>query len=187
VAGFSCKMWAVTQACELVIPMDWQIKTLSRKSSLSGGVFQPGDRAISLIFMDDEAGELGRADLLEQELGSYALPGPLLGRWRRVIKDPDDEAVSAGYAVASAEDFFFSLFENPAPEGQAAEESEMLKHLLALLLERKRVLRAVGSRQASGVQRYRHVKTKQEIDVPIAEMSRDLMLRIEETLGDIIL
>lgn len=165
--------------------MDWQIKTLSRKSSLSGDLFQPGDKAVSLIFVDDEAGELGRADLLESELEGFELPGQILGRWTRLIKDPDDESVSAGDAVASAEDFFFSLFENE--QAGPTEESDMLKHLLALLLERKRVVRAVGARQTSGIQRYRHVKTKQEIDVPIAEISRDLMVKIEDTLGDIIL
>jgi len=32
--------------------MDWQIKTLSKKSTLSGERFNPGDRAVSLIYVD---------------------------------------------------------------------------------------------------------------------------------------
>lgn len=165
--------------------MDWQIKTLSRKSTLSGDSFEPGDRAVSLVYVDDEAGELGRTDLHERELEQFELAGKVLGRWNWVMKDPEDGAVSASETVASAEDFFFSLFENESVAGR--EESDMLKHLLALMLERKRILRAVGPRQATGMQTYRHVKTKQEILVPIAEISRDLMLKIEDTLGDIIL
>jgi hypothetical protein len=49
------------------------------------------------------------------------------------------------------------------------------------------VVRALGKRQTVGTQLYRHVKTKQEIEVPIVEISTDLMLRIQDTLGDIIL
>ncbi|MGB1126870.1 MAG: hypothetical protein ACPG3X_00690 [Opitutales bacterium] len=165
--------------------MDWQIKTPSRKSSLTGEAFQPGDRSVSIIFVDHEMGELGRADLHERELEKFELSGQVLGRWSRVTKDHDDASVRTSDSLASAEDFFFSLFENT--QNQAIEESNMLKHLLALLLERKRVLRAVGPRQTVGVQRYRHIKTKQEWDVPIAEISRELMLKIEDTLGDIIL
>lgn len=165
--------------------MDWQIKSLSRKSTLSGDRFEPGDRAISLVYVNAEAGDLGRADLHERELGELQLTGEVLGRWTWVMKDPEEAGPSATETVASAEDFFFSLFENEASAER--ERSDALKHLLALMLERKRVLRAVGPRQSSGTQTYRHVKTKQELQVPITEISRDLIFKIEDTLGDIIL
>ncbi len=165
--------------------MEWQIKTISRKSTYSGEQFEPGDIAISLVYLDEAEGGISRADLLESELDDFALGGKLLGRWRRVIKDPDDESANAGDTLASAEDFFFSLFENDS--AAPVEESEMLKHLLALMLERKRVLRAIGPRQLEGWQTYRHVKSKQELRVPVRQMSRDLMCRIEYTLGDIVI
>ena len=82
--------------------------------------------------------------------------------------------------MASAEDFFFSLYENEQPE--AEEESDMLKHLLSLMLERKRVLRAVGERQNKDEQRYLHVKTKRDLTVPIVDISTELMLKIEDTI-----
>ena len=87
--------------------------------------------------------------------------------------------------MASAEDFFFSLYEND--QADAREESDMLKHLLSLMLERKRVLRPIGERRNSGEQRYLHVKTKRELSVPIVDISTELMLKIENTIGDIIL
>jgi hypothetical protein len=165
--------------------MDWHIKTIARTSTVSGESFAPGDRVDCIIFKDEEAGELGRADLQPEELASFKLPGEVLGRWSRIVKDPDDEAASARETMASAEDFFFSLYENEKPE--AKEESDMLKHLLALMLERKRVLRPTGPRQVEGVQTYVHVKAKREVIVPIAEISTELMLKIEDTIGDIIL
>lgn len=165
--------------------MDWQIKTLSRKSTLSGENFEPGDQAVSLVYVDGDGGELGRADLHEEELAELQSPGQVLGRWNWVMKDPEEGSTNVADTVASAEDFFFSLFENEA--GDERDRSDALKHLLALMLERKRILRAIGPRQTSGTQAYLHVKTKKELDVPIAEISRELMFKIEDTLGDIIL
>ena len=101
-----------------------------------------------------------------------------------MAKDPDDENTSARETMASAEDFFFSLFENKSVNNK--EESDMLKHLLSLMLERKRVIRAIGDRKSIGEQSYLHVKTKQVIQVPIMDISTELMLKIEDTIGDII-
>ena len=165
--------------------MEWHFKSIARKSSLSETPFVPGDRVVRLIFKNVEAGEMGRADVLPDEVDTYELPGEILGRWMRVVKDPDDDSSNVRETVASAEDFFLSLYENDQADAQ--EETDALKHLLALMLERKRVVRALGKRQTEGAQLYRHVKTKQEIEVPIVEISTNLMLKIQDTLGDIIL
>ncbi|MGB0415741.1 MAG: hypothetical protein ACPGKS_02710 [Coraliomargarita sp.] len=167
--------------------MDWQIKTIARKSALTEEPFKPGDLVACLIFKDEQAGELGRADVLPDEVEDFEIPGPLLGRWTRVIKDPDDDSENRRMVMASAEDFFMSLFSDSPADDTAEAELHALQHLLALMLERKRVLRALGPRQLSGKQLYVHVKTKQELEVPIVEISTDLMLKIENTLGDIIL
>lgn len=165
--------------------MEWQIKTIARKSTLSGEVFVPGDRVVCWIYKNEQAGELGRADLRPEEIDLFELPGEVLGRWSRLVKDPDDESAQARETMASAEDFFFSLYENESAD--AREESDILKHLLSLMLERKRVLRPLGDRQTRGQQRYLHVKTKRELHAPIVDISTELMLKIEDTIGDIIL
>ena len=164
--------------------MEWQIKTIARNSTLSGKAFKPGDQVVCLIYKGNEAGELGRADLLPGEVDSFGLPDEVLGRWARVVQNPDDENTSASETIASAEDFFFSLFENKSLNTK--EESDMLKHLLSLMLERKRVIRAIGDRKSIGEQSYIHVKTKQVVQVPIMDISTELMLKIEDTIGDII-
>ena len=165
--------------------MEWQIKTIARNSTLSGEAVKPGDRVVCLVFKGKEAGELGRADLRPDEVEAFGPPDEVLGRWIRVVKDPNDEITAVKETMASAEDFFFSLFENESPDNK--EESDMLKHLLSLMLERKRVLRSIGNRRSSGEQSYLHVKTKRLIQVPIVDISTELMLKIEDTIGDIIL
>ena len=165
--------------------MEWHIKTIAQKSSLSGDCFIPGDRVVCLIYKDKQEGELARVDLHPEEIEKFEIPGEVLGRWARIIPNPEDEITNSRETIASAEDFFFSLFEGVKKEPN--EESDMLKHLLSLMLERKRVLRAIGDRKRSGEQRYRHIKTKNEITVPICNISTELMVKIEDTIGDIIL
>ena len=165
--------------------MEWHIKTIAQKSSLSGECFNPGDRVVCLIYKHKQEGELARVDLRPEEIEKFEIPGEVLGRWARIIPNQEDEITNTRETIASAEDFFFSLFEGEKKEPN--EESDMLKHLLSLILERKRVLRVVGDRKKSGQQRYRHIKTKNEISVPICNISTDLMIKIENTIGDIIL
>ncbi len=167
--------------------VDWQIKTMADRSEQSGTPFNPGDRVACLVYMDDDAGELRRADLLEAEAGNCSLPGELLGRWVRLVVEPDAEAKNAPATLASAEDFFFSLYEGASEEETPPEEKQALRHLLALMLERKRVLRAVGSRQIEGGQPYLHVKSKRTFDVPIIPISASLMERIEDSIGEFML
>lgn len=164
--------------------MEWHFNSIARKSSLSKTLFVSGDRVACLIFKDHEVGEIGRMDVLLNEVDTVELPGEILGRWMRVVKDPDDEGANIRETVASAEECFLSLYADV--QAGAQQETAALKHLLALMLERKRVLRAVGKRQRAGAQPYIHVKTKQLMDVPILEISADLMCQIQDTLGDII-
>ena len=69
--------------------MEWQIKTIARNSTLSGEAFKPGDQVVCFIFKGKELGELGRADPTRRSR-SFGLP-TVLGRWARVVKDPNDE------------------------------------------------------------------------------------------------
>lgn len=166
--------------------MEWQIKTMSDCSVLTGASFNPGDRVACLIHMDDEARELCRSDLLEAEVDGFILPGQLLGRWSRTVEEPDAESAKAPATLQSAEDFFLSLY-NGAPEGEEPpQEKKALQHLVALMLERKRILRAMGSRQTEGEQPYLHVKSKRTFNVPIINVSPGLMAGIEGAIGELI-
>lgn len=169
----------------VIMAVDWQIKTIAQKSTLSGIGFEPGQKVVCLLFMDSTSAELGRADLLETELESFSIPGELLGRWSRVVKDPSAEGVSVQETISSAEDLFFSLYE--VESSTEIVESDALKHLLGLMLERKRILKVRGPRSTAHSQAYYHPKRKIEIEVPIIEISPQLMLSIQDTLSDLVL
>lgn len=165
--------------------MEWQIKSIARKSAHSEVPFEPGDRVACIIYKDEANNEVGRVDLLASEVDAFKPDGPVLGRWNRVVKHPDEEASSAKETMASAEDLFLSLYDTSVLENDVS--ANALKHILALMLERKRVLRSIGRRPTSGVQTYLHVKQKRNLDVPIVEMSAELMLNIQESIGELIL
>jgi hypothetical protein len=169
--------------------MDWQIKTIAGKCCATSIDFNPGDSVLSLIFKDEEENTLGRADILSEEQEQFELPGALLGRWTRVIKEDGATEFGPQEQAAAAEDFFCSLYDEAqeSSDENGADERLALKHLLALLLERKRILRAVGVRAKSGIQVYRHPKLEREFEVPVVEVSKEMTETIMETMGDVFL
>ena len=167
--------------------MNWNIQGIAHKSALSASAFADGDQVLCLIYRDFESSGIGRADIHPEEVDHFELPGELLGRWRRVVKHSGDAQPTVREKVASAEDLFLSLYESSDGTDDNSKEANALKYLLALMLERKRVVRAWGERQQTGIQPYLHIKTKQMFNVPIVDISADLMIRIQESIWDIIL
>ena len=168
--------------------MDWNFKSIARKSCLTDKSFVPGDKIVSLIYAGDKADELGRGDLLSTEINDFKIDGDLLGRWTCVIEETAPQAEDSTQRFASAEELFLSLFDGSADvEKKVRSESNALKHLLALMLERKRVLRAIGPRVKCGDQLYYYPKNKQEYYVPVVDISTNLMQRIQDVIGDILI
>lgn len=160
--------------------MDWQIKTLSKKSFGSGAELKPGDVVVSVIFVN-EANELDRRDFLKKELEENPFEGKFVGKWERVVSEnpEEDERQARRMAIAGSEDFFLSLYDE---NGVEVEQKDVLKQMLALLLERKRILRAKG-RPQNGVQLYVHSSSKREFLVPQKELGEDLVSNIQTQIN----
>lgn len=164
--------------------LEWQIKPLAKKSA-GGSDIKPGDTVVCAVFVDS-LGNLDRADFLKGEFDPSAIGGKIIGRWERVVgEDPDEgEKMARKMSLASSEDFFLSLFDDSSEV--VAEEADIVKQMLALLLERKRVLRPLG-RPSAGVQKYLHPATKREFDVPQRSLDENLIAKIQSQLGSIII
>ncbi|NCG08598.1 MAG: hypothetical protein GWO81_03365 [Verrucomicrobia bacterium] len=132
---------------------------------------------------------MARADILTEELETFEVPGPRLGQWKRIIKEDGTSDLVPQEQIVAAEDLFLSLFEEQENGDAALGEAERLalQHVLALLLERKRVLRSLGARAKEGTQCYRHRKLEREFEVPVVEVDSELMEKIMETMGDVFL
>jgi len=80
----------------------------------------------------------------------------------------------------TAETLFLTLVD---PSTEPTPETERLVRFLALLLERKRLLRPKG-RSADGTKDvYEHAKTKQLHEVPAIELSSEFFIAVREQLS----
>lgn len=165
--------------------LDWQIKPLSKKSALSDREIRAGDTVVCAVYVN-ELGQLDRMDCHKDEFDDSKLRGRILGKWERVVSEhPEaDERAARRMSLESSEDFFVSLFD--ADTQIETEEADVVKQMLALLLERKRILRAVG-RPAGGFQKYVQPSTKREFLVPQKNLDEDLVFKIQNQLGNIII
>ncbi|MGJ3243940.1 MAG: hypothetical protein ACFE0O_13440 [Opitutales bacterium] len=166
--------------------MDWQIQAHARASSLTGKPFEPGDPLICFLIRSEAGDGFERVDLLAEEEAHYNLPADgHFGRWTRVMKAPEQEKADARAAIAGSEELFLSLYEPEA--AQASEEVAVLKHLLALLLERKRILKPEGPRVTEGIQVYRHPKSDQRFDVPVVPLDAAFVDQARAHLDDLLI
>lgn len=164
--------------------MDWQIKSLSKKSSVSGADLKPGDVVVSVLHQN-EAGDLERSDFLKSELEQNPYMGKFLAKWERVVSENplEDERQARRLALTGSENFFISLFDD---ESLDIDQKDVLKQMLALLLERKRILRAKG-RVKNGVQIYVHSASKREFEVRQCELNEELIFNIQSQIEAFIL
>lgn len=164
--------------------LEWQIKPLAKKSAL-GKEIKAGDTVVCAVFID-ELGNLDRVDFLKDEFNQQQISGKIIGRWERVVSaNPDaDERMARKMSLASSEDFFISLFDEQVQI--QTDEIDVVKQMLALLLERKRILRPMG-RASGDIQKYLHVATKRIFDVPQKNLDEELIIKIQSQLGSIII
>ncbi len=164
--------------------VEWQLQPLARKSSASEVPFEPGDRVVCFLIKSSE-GAFVRADVRADESEAYAPEGQVLGRWTREVNDSEDEEkASARQSLQSSEELFLSLFDESLPE-DARHERDSLKQVLALMLERKRVLRSLG-RPVEGIQQYLHVRSKKEYAVPLVELSAAELVAVHDQLAQVV-
>jgi len=159
--------------------MDWQIKPLARQCAVSGERFAIGDQVVCFLQRADD-GQLLRADVAAANVDQFPRPNAVLGRWGREVKpDGEEEKEARAQALATTEELFLSLFEENG--AAVADDRKLFQQVLALLLERKRVLRAQG-RPSNGQQTYLHVRSKQEFTVSANNLEPEALGRIQEEL-----
>ena len=162
--------------------MEWQVKPVGRLSQLSGEAFKSGQKIISYLYKDD-GGDLQRYDVLTAETDNFSVPGQILGWWTQVVRDMQNEANARRRAIETTEDLFLSLYEEGAVK---TDESEVLKYLLAIVLERKRILRPIGKLSGGEPQLYRHSKSGEEYTVAQVDLTASNVLKIQDQLQAVI-
>lgn len=126
-----------------------------------------------------------RHDVAAGEQGNFAPVGPVVCRWVQIYKPRKAGENPERNLKLTAESLFLAL-SDPATERTV--ENERLLQVLAIMLERKRVLRPKG-RSGSGAnakQVYEHAKLKSLHEVLAAELSPEFFLSIQEQLAALV-
>jgi hypothetical protein len=159
--------------------MELNLQPRASSCFVSGQAFCEGDRVTSLL-VRPESGGVVRYDALEANAGSLAPEGFVACRWVQVFKphlvgENRDRALKL-----TAETLFLTLAD---PSTEATPESDRLVRFLALLLERKRVLRPRGKTPDGARERYEHARSKQMYEVPSIDLSADFFSAVREQLS----
>jgi hypothetical protein len=118
------------------------LESAARICAVTGKTFETGD--VILSYLLDDVSAYRRVDLLESAASSYTPPRLVICRWKWTLKARDTrEKEEAQSFLAETEAMFLALCEEPPSEGQDPVERAILKHLLALALQRKRILKPV--------------------------------------------
>lgn len=156
--------------------MELHIPPVSKKSVASENAFEKDDRVVSLLVRSEE--EAIRFDILESEEESFEFEGDLICRWTLLFKPKSKDDKEAQEALKlTADNLFISLFEG---EEGPTQENAKLKHLLGLMLERRRLLRV--KERDSAFTLYVHRPSKNEYSVPNVELDPQFFIENQEKL-----
>jgi len=158
--------------------MELNLQTLSSECHITKVAFTEGDRIISSLVRQPD-GDVVRIDLLESTEESLEVPDNLLCRWTIVFKpEPPIENIERDVRL-TAENLFLEL--TSAGEEQSRENSALVQ-FLALMLERKRVLRARGRSEDGRWNLFEHGPEKTSHLVPVGEISSESLRAIRDQL-----
>lgn len=176
--------------------MEISLQSVSPRCHVTGRDFAEGDRVVSFLIrgatpewvagvtqQKPDADAIGRFDVAESEQGNFSVPGPVACRWVQIFK-PRKSGENPDRALKlTAESLFLNLSD---PANERTVETERLLQVLAMMLERKRVLRPKGRSADKQRSVYEHAKLKTLHEVQAAELSPEFFLSIQGQLAALV-
>jgi len=159
--------------------MDLNLQPLTTTCFVSGDPFQEGDRVVSRL-MRGPTMEIMRYDVLESRISELAVEGSLICSWVQNFKPRHREENADRALKMTAENLFITLAD---PANEPDEETVRLVQFLALMLERKRILRPKGKTADGARSIYEHGKTKQLFEVPAGEFDPAFFVAVQAQLS----
>jgi hypothetical protein len=160
--------------------METHLPPLATVCAATGRPFAPGDRVVSCLVRTGAAEGLARFDMAEAARPDFAPPGVRVCEWVQVFKVRTSDADAARLLRLNSENLFLTLAD---PAVEIAPENARLVQFLALVLERKKILRPKGRTADGARQLYEHAKSKQLYEVPAGELSPEFFLSLQEQLS----
>jgi hypothetical protein len=160
--------------------MELNLQPLAPICFVTGQPFIEGQRVASFLVRDPKTLAILRYDLLETASADFAPPASVACRWVQVFKAHPAGANPERVLKLTAENLFLTLAD---PATEPSPENTRLLLFLALMLERKRLLRPRG-RSADGTKIvYEHRRLKRMIELPAEELTPEFFVQVQEQLS----
>jgi hypothetical protein len=160
--------------------MEMHLQPLATACFVTGETFVDGARVASFLVRRGAALEIVRYDVLEAQTGNFSPDGFVACKWVQIFK-PRRAGENADRALKlTAENLFVALAD---PTMEPSVENTRLLQFLALMLERKRILRPRGKTADGERNRYEHAKTKAIFEVPAGDLTPEFFVAVQEQLS----
>ncbi|HYD82902.1 MAG TPA: hypothetical protein VEA63_02595 [Opitutus sp.] len=158
--------------------MELTLHPLAKHCRASGRAFAEGDRVVSHL-VREETGEIARHDVLAVEDANYAKPAFVFCSWTHPFKARRSEENPERTMKLTAENLFVTLAD---PTAEPNEENTPMLQFLALMLERKKILKPRGMTPDRARQVYEHAKTHQRYEIPAGVLDEAFFVKIQGQL-----
>lgn len=175
--------------------MELNLHPIATKCFVSDREFSENDRVVSYLLREEtlspsngpKSAEIARRDLLEAEDIRFMPPAFVYCRWVTAWK-PRREDDSARALKLTAENLFLTLAvpSGADPDEISAQPSAIntpLLQFLALMLERKRLIKLRGLTEDGVRQIFEHMPSHQLYEVPVGDLNVEFFQKIQEHLG----
>lgn len=158
--------------------MELNLHPIATKCCVSQRDFVEGDRVVCYLVREAD-GLTGRRDLLEQEDANLEKPPEVFCRWvvdykPRKVGENADKALKL-----SAENLFLTLAD---PTNPPADTNTPLLQFLALMLERKKIIKPRGLTPDGARQVYEHMRLHQMYEIPVGNLDAEFFQKIQGQL-----
>lgn len=161
----------------MALPETWHIRSRSRACSISGTLFEEGQRIVTAIFPDPESSGYLRKDFSAEAWKNRGEEDEIpFSHWQTVYTPNPSNETPQAVTKQGAEDLLRILVE------EDQEHTENTRYILAIMLERQKLLRETDSQpsQNGTLRVYEHRKTGEVFIVKDPNIPLDQVEKIQE-------
>lgn len=159
--------------------MELNLHPIATKCFVSGREFVENERVVCYLARE-ASGEIIRRDLLESEDGKFMPPAFVYCRWVVAFK-PRKAGENPELTLKLTTETLFLTLADPTAEPNPT--NTPLLQFLALMMERKKLIKPVGKTADGLRQIYEHRATHQLYEVPVGDLNVEFFQKIQEHLG----
>jgi len=156
------------------------LQPLATTCSVSGEPFVEGMRVASFLVRSGAAMEIVRYDVIEAHAQGFSPEGILACRWVQPYKPRKQGENSDRALKLTAENLFVALAD---PTTEPTPENTRLVQFLALMLERKKILRPRGRSTDGARNRFEHARSKQIFEIPAGDLTPEFFVAVQQQLS----